>query len=112
MDARVPALAAHHEGGEEEGEGKGEGKGKEEEKGEVVPERVAESHVWLFPGANGGRWVEAVRRAYGDTTDEDEEVGGRGGLGVPEMGNSRSRTRSPDSEEDGSGEGAKKVRVV
>lgn len=45
---------------------------------DIVPERVAESHVWLFPGANPGRWVELVRQAYEDPSsgdDLEEEAG-------------------------------------
>ncbi|KAI6124877.1 SIR2-domain-containing protein [Pisolithus croceorrhizus] len=32
--------------------------------GGVEPVRVGESHVWLFPGAEGGKWVEDIREKY------------------------------------------------
>jgi len=71
---------------------------------EVVPERVADSHAWLFPGANReARWVQLVRQAY---EEGDESEGGNssdlqrateGGLRVPlTEGGSRSRSRSPE----------------
>ncbi|KAM0747008.1 DHS-like NAD/FAD-binding domain-containing protein [Meredithblackwellia eburnea MCA 4105] len=43
-------------------------------KGEIVPERVSHSHVWLFPGADrNGRWVESVRMAFDEESGEEEE---------------------------------------
>ncbi|KAL8276995.1 hypothetical protein RQP46_010630 [Phenoliferia psychrophenolica] len=80
---------------------------------EVVPERVSSSHVWLFPGANGGRWVEAVREYFeeGSEEEDDAEGGEKGsGLEVPSGGESRSRTRSPEDEQQ-RGEWGKKARV-
>ncbi|GAA6022720.1 hypothetical protein JCM10207_008077 [Rhodosporidiobolus poonsookiae] len=42
------------------------------------PERVASSHVWLYPGANReARWVQAVRAAYEDA--DGESASGSGG---------------------------------
>ena len=83
---------------------------------EVVPERVADSHVWLFPGANGGRWVELVRKAYEDPSDdgqgeeeqeEEYQEGQSGARAVAEdetsallESASRPRLRSPASELD------------
>lgn len=32
--------------------------------GGVEPVQVGESHVWLFPGAEGGKWVEDIREKY------------------------------------------------
>ena len=63
----------------------------EREEAEIItPERVGESHVWLFPGFEDGenRWLEAVRKAYSDETDSDHLVapneGDRAGeIGVP-----------------------------
>ena len=99
LDERVPALGppstkepVFDEGGTEI---------EAEKPAEVVPERVAGSHVWLFPGANGGRWVEAVRRVFEDSDSEEtgDEDGAGSGLEVPSAGEkSRSRTRSPDGE--------------
>lgn len=69
----------------------------------VTPERVGISPVWLFPGANGGSWVEAVRRAYAESDDEGEEDGelsqGLESLQVPPGSRSRSRSRSAEGEE-------------
>lgn len=90
----------------------------------VIAERVADSHVWLFPGANGGKWVEAVRKAYEDNSDEPEEeehepVGDAAkarltmNLELPSdehRGKSRSRTRSSSPPDDAGGTG-KKVRI-
>lgn len=47
----------------------------------TVPERVGDSHVWLFPGANReSRWVRAVREAYGpDGAGEGEGAARPGG---------------------------------
>ena len=55
----------------------------------IVPERVGDSHVWLFPGADPEhRWVQAVRRAFGgeesgesgeEEEEEEEEEEGEGG---------------------------------
>ncbi|KPV74541.1 uncharacterized protein RHOBADRAFT_54347 [Rhodotorula graminis WP1] len=61
----------------------------------TVPERVGDSHVWLFPGANReSRWVRAVREAYGPDGE-----GGREGAGAVGGGSS-----SEDDEEDEGGE--------
>lgn len=67
-----------------------------------MPERVSDSHVWLFPGVNREhRWIQLVREAYEDGEGEDDtaESGAtEGGLKVPSNeGGSRSRSRSPDS---------------
>lgn len=89
----------------------------------IVPERVAESHVYLFPGANGGRWVESIRAAFEEDTDDEDaaadtagEGQGEGGsreglLEVPEA-ESRSRSRSePASSDEEKEEGlSKKIR--
>lgn len=75
----------------------------------MEPERVSDSHVWLFPGSNREhRWIELVRQAY---DSEESEVEGdavtratEGGLQVPtgESGSgSRSRERSPEAEVEG-----------
>lgn len=59
----------------------------------TVPERVGDSHVWLFPGANReSRWVRAVREAYGPGGE------GEGAVREAEEGSS-------SEEEDGEGEG-------
>lgn len=49
-----------------------------------------DSHFWLFDGAEGGTYVEAVQRAY-DESDEDgddDEAGseGEGAVGGEEEG--------------------------
>lgn len=85
---------------------------------EVVPERVADSHVWLFPGANReARWVHLVRQAYeeggesegGDSSDLQRAT--EGGLRVPlTEGGSRSRSRSPEGAVEGASE-EKRVRL-
>lgn len=80
----------------------------------VIPEQVATSHVWLFPGANGGKWVESVREAFRETDDEgdavESEVEGLGArLEVPIL-ESRSRSRSEDGE--GDEEESKRIRIV
>ncbi|THH27751.1 hypothetical protein EUX98_g6443 [Antrodiella citrinella] len=46
------------------------------------PKRVGNSHVWLFEGAEGGKWVEDIAKKHQEETsssskdvkDEDEEV--------------------------------------
>ena len=66
----------------------------------VVPDRVSDSHVWLFPGANGGRWVDAVRQVFDEDLNGDSgsnQGDGAEKLEVPAGMNSRSRTRSPES---------------
>ncbi|GAA5850641.1 hypothetical protein JCM9279_006371 [Rhodotorula babjevae] len=58
----------------------------------TIPERVGDSHVWLFPGANReSRWVRAVREAYGPEGQGDGAV--RDG--------SSSEEEEEDGEEDG-----------
>ncbi|KAK4696460.1 hypothetical protein P7C70_g8374, partial [Phenoliferia sp. Uapishka_3] len=120
LDERVPRKSS----GVENGKGK-EKSVVEDEEADWEPERVAGSHVWLFPGANGGRWVEAVRSAFEDSSSGGEEGsageggengnGNGNGLEVPNEANgkggenSRSRTRSPDGSE--RGEERKKVRL-
>ncbi|KAI0311361.1 DHS-like NAD/FAD-binding domain-containing protein [Amylostereum chailletii] len=37
------------------------------------PERVADSHIWLFEGAEGGKWLEDVRAALEGEEEEEEE---------------------------------------
>ena len=39
-----------------------------------------DSHFWLFDGAEGGTYVEAVQRAYDETDEdgEDDEAGSAG----------------------------------
>ena len=56
------------EGAEKELEKRVEGLGET-----VVPERVGNSHAWLFPGFvdRENRWLKAVRKAYDDETDSD-----------------------------------------
>lgn len=93
----------------------------EEDIASIVPERVAESHVYLFPGANGGRWVESIKAAFEESSDEEDahtagEGEGEGGsreglLEVPET-ESRSRSRSePASSDEEKEEGlSKKIR--
>lgn len=85
------------------------------------PERVADSHVWLFPGANGGKWVERIREAFATSSEEGSSAehnldgsdgleGAEVGLRVPE-GESRSRSRSEggtDDEEEGL---SKRIRI-
>jgi hypothetical protein len=74
----------------------------EEAKEEIEFERIHESWVTLFPGAVQGRWVEAVRRAYGGEETEDEDVAegqvteqnAAEGLSVPELEATESRSRS------------------
>lgn len=71
-----------------------------EAKEEIEFERIHESWVTLFPGAVQGRWVEAVRRAYGGEETEDEDVAevteqnAAEGLSVPELEATESRSRS------------------
>ncbi|ORY70638.1 DHS-like NAD/FAD-binding domain-containing protein [Leucosporidium creatinivorum] len=85
---------------------------------EVIPERVSESHVWLFPGANReARWVQLVRQAYeeGEENEEDDtsdlQRATEGGLRVPlTEGGSRSRSRSPEGVVEGASE-EKRVRL-
>jgi len=33
------------------------------------PERVLGSHVWLFSGAEGGKWVEDIKERYSNDTN-------------------------------------------
>ncbi|GJN90067.1 hypothetical protein Rhopal_003065-T1 [Rhodotorula paludigena] len=48
----------------------------------VRPEQVGQSHVWLFPGADReGRWVSAVRRAYAESSEGEEEEEGEQAVG-------------------------------
>lgn len=77
----------------------------------VEYERIGDSFVTLFPGAVGGPWVDAVRQAYGEESENGEEDGeeqeeedlgrerGVDGLKVPEASESRSRSRSAESSE-------------
>ncbi|EJF64079.1 SIR2-domain-containing protein [Dichomitus squalens LYAD-421 SS1] len=37
---------------------------------EKEPRRVGNSHVWLFEGAEGGKWVEEIERKYQQTASE------------------------------------------
>lgn len=39
------------------------------------------SHFWMFDGAEGGAYVDAVRKAYEEEDDGDEEEGGDGDSG-------------------------------
>ncbi|KAK4049202.1 NAD-dependent histone deacetylase sir2 [Microbotryomycetes sp. JL201] len=40
----------------------------------LEPERVADSHVWLYPGANRDhRWVQLVREAFEEDEDENDD---------------------------------------
>ncbi|KAL7413577.1 DHS-like NAD/FAD-binding domain-containing protein [Mrakia frigida] len=43
------------------------------------PTRVGESHFWLFDGAEGGGYVDALRRAYEEDSEEEEEEEQQGG---------------------------------
>ncbi|KAL1742129.1 DHS-like NAD/FAD-binding domain-containing protein [Schizophyllum fasciatum] len=38
---------------------------------DTPPTRVGNSHVWLFEGAEGGRWVESLREAEESTAPQD-----------------------------------------
>lgn len=89
----------------------------EERINKIIPERVGESNVWTFPGANGGKWVERIRESYNDETEEEDNSNqsgeGGGGLEVPES-ESRSRSRSEagsDDEEQEEGL-SKKIKVM
>ncbi|KAM0786525.1 hypothetical protein ACM66B_001983 [Microbotryomycetes sp. NB124-2] len=49
----------------------------------IEPERVAESHVWLYPGANRDhRWVQLVQEAF-DEDSEVEDASSSGTTGAP-----------------------------
>ncbi|KAI0731379.1 SIR2-domain-containing protein [Earliella scabrosa] len=37
---------------------------------ETEPRRVGDSHVWLFEGAEGGRWVDEIERKYQESLAE------------------------------------------
>lgn len=86
---------------------------------EIVFERIHESWVTLFPGAVEGRWVDAVRRAYGGEAtegEEDVEENDADRLRVPaltttEGADSRSRSRSEGSEESSAVEDKKKQKL-
>lgn len=52
-------------------------------RGVVTPERVGDSHVWLFPGADREhRWVRAVRTAFGGADEERAKEFGTASAGV------------------------------
>ena len=36
----------------------------------MTGDRGTNSHVWLFEGAEGGKWVEELERKYGDRATE------------------------------------------
>ena len=84
----IPEGFELEEGGKAEGEVLGRLErelkvGAEEELGKrmegedevIVPERVGNSHAWLFPGFvdRENRWLKAVRKAYSDETDSEGE---------------------------------------
>lgn len=106
---------------------------------EVVPERVSDSHVWLFPGVNREhRWIQLVREAYEDGEGEDDEEEGtteratEAGLRMPDPpsvleammqarlmvppttngSGSRSRSRSPPDSVDGAEGDEKRPRFA
>ncbi|KZT09855.1 SIR2-domain-containing protein [Laetiporus sulphureus 93-53] len=39
------------------------------------PQRVGDSHVWLFQGAEGGKWVEEIARQYESQSDDGSPSG-------------------------------------
>ncbi|PIL25165.1 hypothetical protein GSI_13054 [Ganoderma sinense ZZ0214-1] len=41
---------------------------------EIEPRRVGNSHVWLFEGAEGGKWVDEIERKYQPTTTVSEST--------------------------------------
>lgn len=126
---KVPIMVPDHANGLPVGAGEEEKKALGEQaeivghpKEEVIPQQVAQSCVWLFPGSDPEhRWIKAVREAF-ESEDEEEgeslqlqtqaEAGeGAESLLVPlvESGSrSRSRTGSEEAEE----EHGKRARVV
>ncbi|SCZ87475.1 BZ3500_MvSof-1268-A1-R1_Chr2-2g04941 [Microbotryum saponariae] len=91
------------------GVGIGGGGGGVQDEGEGMegPERVAESHVWLFKGSDReSRFVKMVRQAYEDDGDDEEEDGQGEGEGEGEEerrsseGQDRSETREEGREEE------------
>lgn len=80
------------------------GRAEEQAARDVVPERVADSHVWLFPGSNpDGRWVQAVRKAYEEGSEDDGE---EGKSEVHDSEEVQDGLRAPGLLHDGSGSGA------
>ncbi|KAI0766676.1 DHS-like NAD/FAD-binding domain-containing protein [Trametes elegans] len=55
---------------------------------EREPQRVGNSHVWLFEGAEGGRWVEDIERRYREQSAQEGAPSGSA-LGASEPGNER-----------------------
>lgn len=75
---------------------------------------VQKSHVWLFEGAEGGKWLQRLERELG-IMDIGGSDGGVGSASVSSMGD---ETRSPtpqvnvDNGEGGERRETKKQRVV
>ncbi|KAI0796227.1 DHS-like NAD/FAD-binding domain-containing protein [Abortiporus biennis] len=44
------------------------------EEGAREPQRVGQSHVWLFEGAEGGKWVEEIERQYQQDEHSDSSA--------------------------------------
>lgn len=64
---------------------------------DVHPERVGESHVWLFPGADREhRWTRAVARAHGGEGSREENSAEEGSA----VGGASARIRTPPGTDD------------
>jgi NAD-dependent histone deacetylase SIR2 len=62
--------------------------------GKPEPTRVAKSHVWLFEGAEGGKWVRDIEESFleGNAEFESRTMQGRVPKEGPEAKKSRTRT--------------------
>ncbi|TFY72441.1 hypothetical protein EVG20_g558 [Dentipellis fragilis] len=77
-------------------------KRRSQEPATFTPQRVGNSHVWLFEGADGGKWVEDL--------ETEQAAAALAALHVPSMSSSQSSLASQSSSKNES-HGKKKARV-